>query len=841
MAEKCFIDYRNKTKNAWTQQELESFVNKTREELAFEGKTFDTNVDGDLAVWKKIEQTIGNDQKRATQKMMRRLSTNEAINERLDEFRRITKNLKDPKKLLNKFVSMVFNTNDTRTLPFEMMRKTNFKNMFGDFLQKVSKAIEGEDAVKYLSDKKNFGKVMTEYNQFYKNPNAVKSLTGDTRAFRVAKELFDAEFKIAELKRSFGHNTLLGDLRLRPKWSIFKIKKANEEEFINKVANALDDEVHGSIDRRRQLAKTLYNNMRDDKGKWREQGDLEYQNLDADNWIDPADRKPAFAFKDGDSLMDIVNNYADVDMRRQLQLQFDEMARETALVQFLGADYKRGLTELFDEMDEQIGRLGPKSKLLNDYRAARTYLEKFVSPEHLEHNVGASYMTGIRGFMASSKLGQAVITALMDVPAMIYSGKHLFGLPLHKLIGSIFQWGYKGAPSDYAKYAEYMLEGVDTYLGHMADRFGHIGTGAGGAFEEAGSKTANAVFKFSGLNFWTEGRKAMATGIYGKELGNLIKSKIKWDDIRPTFRQNLEKFGINKKDWNNLTTKQPLDANGRLDIFQVEELDFEFSYGKSSLRQKLSATFNDAVDTMVMTPGDYDIAAGALFADPGTAPEQVLKTIFQFKSHPIAYTRKILWRSGKQANSKIEFLTNMSILTTEMMLMGVVVVQLKDFLRGNQPRNWDDGNLWIRAAEQSGAWGLISDTLLQFGGTREISQFTDEPESSFVSSNQKASQLLGPFISDMLKFTDASIVKSLKEDTWQQNLTNTSVGLLNYVPFQNVWWAAMFKRWLIHDYIKQRTDKKSYRRQQKKLKKIAKDNRIGSKPNNIVYDTIFGN
>lgn len=832
MAEKCFINYRNKTKNSWKQKDLESFVDKTREELAFEGKSFDTNVDGDLAVWKKIEQTIGSEQKRATQNMMRRLSTNEAINERLDEFRRITKNLKDPKKLINKFVSMVFNTNDTRTLPFEMMRKTNFKNMFGDFLQRVSKQIEGEDAVRYLKDKKNFGQVMTEYNQFYKNPNAVKSITGNTRAFRVAKELFDAQFKVAELKRSFGHNTLLGDLRLRPKWSFFRIKKANEEEFISRIANALDDEVHGSIDRRRGLAKNLYDNMSNPEGKWREQGDLEYQNLDADNWIDPADRKPAFAFKDGDALMGIVNDYADVDMRRQLQLQFDEMARETALVQFLGADYKRGLNELFEEMDEQLGRLAPKSKLLNDYRAARTYLEKFVSPEHLEHNMGASYMTGVRGFMASSKLGSAVITALMDIPAFIYSGKHLFGLPTHKLIGSIFGWGYKGAPQDYAKYAEYMLEGVDSYLGHIADRFGHIGSGAGGAFEEAGSIWANRVFKWSGLNFWTEGRKAMATGIYGKELGNLIKSKIKWDDIRPTFRQNLEKFGINKKDWNNLTTKQPLDANGRLDIFQVEEWDFEFSYGKSSLRQRLSATFNDAVDTMVMTPGDYDIAAGALFADPGTAGEQVFKTMFQFKSHPIAYTRKIIWRSGKQANNKIEFLTNMSILTTEMMLMGVVVVQLKDFLRGNQPRNWDDGNLWIRAAEQSGALGLISDTLLQFGGSQKLSQwFTDEPESAFVSRSQKASQLLGPFLSDINKLTDGG-----------KSMSDFSLMLAeSFLPFQNVWWAAMFKRWLIHDYIKQRTDKKSYRRQQKKLKKIARDNRIDGKPNNIIYDTIFGN
>ncbi len=43
---------------------------------------------------------------------------------------------------------------------------------------------------------------------------------------------------------------------------------------------------------------------------------------------------------------------------------------------------------------------------------------------------------------------------------------------------------------------------------------------------------------------------------------------------------------------------QPLDENGRIDLYAIKELSFEFSYGKASTRQKVTAAINDAVDTL---------------------------------------------------------------------------------------------------------------------------------------------------------------------------------------------------------------------------------------------------
>ena len=48
----------------------------------------------------------------------------------------------------------------------------------------------------------------------------------------------------------------------------------------------------------------------------------------------------------------------------------------------------------------------------------------------------------------------------------------------------------------------------------------------------------------------------------------------------------------------------------------------------------------------------------------------------------------------------------------------------------------------------------------------------------------------------------------------------------------------MLKRWLIHDTLKEWLDPKGYKKQKKRMKKKAKDNRWGGKPNNIFHQLI---
>ena len=63
------------------------------------------------------------------------------------------------------------------------------KNTLGDFLERTRKILDDEDPIDYLNKRENYADVMTEYNQFFKDPNNANSVTKNTKAFNVAKEL----------------------------------------------------------------------------------------------------------------------------------------------------------------------------------------------------------------------------------------------------------------------------------------------------------------------------------------------------------------------------------------------------------------------------------------------------------------------------------------------------------------------------------------------------------------------------------------------------------------------------------------------------------------------------
>ena len=128
---------------------------------------------------------------------------------------------------------------------------------------------------------------------------------------------------------------------------------------------------------------------------------------------------------------------------------------------------------------------------------------------------------------------------------MVHTGAKLFGLPMGELLSSVFKFGKNGAPKDLTEYSRYILEGCESYLGNLQERFNVSDSLTNfGRLEGASVKTAHTIFKISGLNWWTEGRKAMAAGIYAKELGRLIKARTPYENLNPKFRKQLEKFGI---------------------------------------------------------------------------------------------------------------------------------------------------------------------------------------------------------------------------------------------------------------------------------------------------------
>ena len=510
---------------------------------------------------------------------------------------------------------MIYNTNDTTDIPLESIEKSLFKNSLGEFLAKTTKQI-GEDPINFIQNQKNFDDMLTEFFVFFRNPNNVNSVTKNVNAYKMAKEFFDAKYKLFERRKQSGDNNILLDQNIKIRWSQNKIKKLNKDEFVNEIAESLDSNVHGDVANRTEIANRIYDNYtQKSTPDWREQGDTKLKGIfDSEEATPlnamPQDRVPSLTFKDGATFNAVSRKFSDVDSRVLLMNYFNETSRELSLIQYFGADYRNGVRRFIDELEKNPkyeNAFRTKGKL-GEVDAVKRFLDRKVNPIVAETSKLASGFTTLRNFEAAAKLGSATITAFLDTPVMIIAGRKLFGLPTTDLLSSVFKFGKNGAPSDMSDYARYMLEGVESYLGALQERFNVSDSLTNfGRAEGVSVRTAHAVFKLSGLNWWTEGRKAMAAGIYGQELGRFIKAKVPFDNLNPKFRTQLEKFGIRGKrkggeaEWTKLLREQPLDEKGRLDPYAIREDTFEFSYGKSSVRQKVSSAMNDAVDTLVMT------------------------------------------------------------------------------------------------------------------------------------------------------------------------------------------------------------------------------------------------
>jgi len=90
---------------------------------------------------------------------------------------------------------------------FKSIEKSLFQNSLGEFLAKTRKAI-GEDPIVFIQNQKNFDDMLTEFFVFFRDPNNINSVTKNQKAFSMAKEFFDAKYKMFERRKQAGDNNI---------------------------------------------------------------------------------------------------------------------------------------------------------------------------------------------------------------------------------------------------------------------------------------------------------------------------------------------------------------------------------------------------------------------------------------------------------------------------------------------------------------------------------------------------------------------------------------------------------------------------------------------------------
>ena len=607
----------------------------------------------------------------------------------------------------------------------------------------------------------------------------------------------------------------------------------------------------------REIAGQVYDQIQEPGFNWRTVGDVSYNKkitMRSERSFGKTEAIPGLAYKSPEDFVAIKKLFTeDAKFDQSMLTYVTEIGREKTIHKLFGSDPRQGLQKYINAV-ENLGNPGTGIQRAQ-MESSLNFLKYLVQPELLEKSKGTIAFNVLRNIQAGAKLGSAVITALLDIPTFIVGGSRVFGLDPMDMIQQLFPGKkFNGSLAENKRYAEYIIEAAESLQDSASLRYIlNDGIGTPTRIQRGAATFANFIFKASGLSWWTKSLQSSAAGVYGKHIGELVLANKSWDEIskNPVFVRNWQKYGIGKAEWEDLLQRHKntdggiLDARNRLDLYKMGETQDELL--RIPLRQKFSAAIGDAVDTMVMKPGQFDRMSAALFADEQSFHGNVFKTILQFKAHPITLFRKIYVRGYKQDRAGL--IETSAYLMTSLMLFGTMVTQLKEFVAGRQPLDPLKPDLYIKGFQQAGVVGIASDMVMLLGGQKILEEAFLDEKAKAINQYDALNQLIGPLLGDIMKLQSSGGgmiqggFRMLKGKDSGEMFWNNAGELIKLIVgqagFQNLWQTRLLYRGAISEPWLEFTDPKGYRRRERKAYQDARKQRLGGEKDNFIFRKLF--
>ena len=831
---------------------------------------------------------------------------------------RFTKAEHEAKLRFRARVASVMTTNDTRGHnPLDMMLHGERHTIMGEFMDDLHRALDditGNEPMKFIRDRQKHRPIMLEIYNIRDNKGVIgKSITNDPEAFKVAKSIWtktilEPKTILEELGRPLRNVQMLFGVM----WNHKKVANYTRERFVTVITKNLNPATHGDVTQRSVLANKMFDDITNEKLNWREIGAdaseiVEGPFVERNQIVDHTNRKKFLDWTDGDSQMEVTKLFTDESgLHHQILSHITEMSRQIALTRFLGADHKLGFSQWKGriEADNYTKNLSGFERKQHD--AMIGWVETVINPQMFE-NQGVFF--SIARNLQAGKLGMATITATLDVPNFMVLGNRTFGMKTGNMLKQLFGMeGWDGATvASKRNFARYVGEFYESFQDAAVARFNlNDSFQAPGLAGRGAAMWAHYVFKFSGLNWWTRSLQAGAAGVYQLELGTLIKSRTAWATLSTPFRNQLIKFGISPDDWATVLNRyhgkkgdpKMIDHRDRLNLYELERKpngDLYNAMGDTPIRKKFISAVTDAVDTMVIKPSKFDLLATSFFNQPSSLSGNMWRVVTQFKAHPITFMRKSMWRlvaknpdldfripeqadintyrkMGFSANEAMDFAnlknpiianrrkikditSDVMYLASTMMVTSAVVVQLKEFVKGNQPyKMTGEGSMefWLRTIQTAGVMGLVSDLYFLTGGRELMKMLYSDEKIKMMEPNEYWGMFMGPLIQDIASLLSITLkgaegirreIKGLdKGELKNKQLSNLSKLLIHATGYENLILTALLSRLFGAEQISQMLDPKGFRRKKKKAKKKAQEERYNmfnsGKEHNFIYEAL---
>ena len=708
------------------------------------------------------------------------------------------------------------------------------------------------------------------------------SITKNETAHKVARIFIEEAIQLPNLKLVAAgrenRSLFANKMRVEMTPDLVKEKFKTPESFADFMLQHIDT---APLEKRylspKQLMISIYDGLLSGKIKsWREIDNFlkkqdELTNAGQISTLGGLEYKSGIDFR---AVNDAIGYTKDISQLMLNTMQYNSQI--VALTKMFGPKYWQGFEQIKKLVTDRYGKnlealdIGTRTQIDGIF----TIIDHKINPDIMERSGFVPAFTIAKRLQAISKLGTVLLTSMMDAPIFIFTGRTMFGNDLGSLYKAVFNViPFVHNRQEQMKFATYFLEFSDSWLNSARDMVSITNPSSFNALRggTALRSTANfsswynnKIFQLSGFNYWTRNLQAGAAGVYVKSFGRLIKGEngeqVAWTALHPRFRAQLMRYGVDENDWAFLLKHQPLDATGRLDMYKLGRLELLNSdkvVRESPIQQKIIAAVSDAVNTMVVKPGEFDRSASAFFQDDSKLIGQMMTMITQFKSQPLSYTRKVFMRQfhrklyetamPAEVYGKMEKIMDFTALAGGLLIVSALQLQLKQVVAGKNTYQMNSPTFWLETLNQSGITGLYQDFFFQLGGKELLAQMTSEDPESVLSSAEKYDRMLGPILADAQKLMDGvgrtaqggvRYYKGIDDgDMLQTGVGSITSLLASYSGAKNLIWTKMIYRKYMTEFLGEWFNADAYERSQKRAQSDADENRKG-KPNNWIFEQL---
>lgn len=511
-------------------------------------------------------------------------------------------------------------------------------------------------------------------------------------------------------------------------------------------------------------------------------------------------------FKDADAWLRYQNKYGGLPLVDLVEAHINGLSKDIALVENLGSNPKNAMRILMDAAKkkdwEKGGDAATTEKII---KRAQVMFDEFMGGNSPQSEVLANLGLAYRSMNVASMLGGTTLASVTD-QAMIAKTASIHNIAYRKTFGELLTQLNPKNKED-RELAHSLGLATEEMLGSIA-RWSDDGLtsvhGKSQTLARVSSGVASQVMRISGLNALTAASKVGFTKMLMEKYGRLSRTK-SWQDLGEIDRELLEKTGLSERAWEVMRLADPvIDRKGNQlmsarSIYEIPD-DKLTAFGdpkqvKDEIATQFQAHLLDEQGMAVVEAGLRERTFMSAGQRKGTVTGEIFKSMLQFKSFPAAF----LMRHGSRAlsmekgTSKAWYGISIFGMT---LLLGALVVQLKELANGNDPQTmWDGENPWllgtnsnflVRSAIQGGGLSILGDILVAGTDTsgRSVSDFMVGP----LGSDAKA--VLGLTVGNLTQYYEG-------KDT---NAANEAFKLVkNKIPAQNLWYTKAATNRLVFD------------------------------------------